>query len=141
MCRPGTRIRVHPRHTVFAFVTTVLSFACSSATAPEVVGVWGGTEASLTLTTAGGEVQYQCGASTIDSAWTLSPDGVFAATGEYFAGGGPVPVGGRPPHAATYAGEVAGSTFTVTVTVPDLGATLGPYIMVRGGPVVSELCL
>jgi len=126
---------------VFVLTAMVLSFACSSATAPEAVGVWGGTEASLTLTAAGGEVQYQCGASTIDSGWTLSPNGVFAASGEYYAGGGPVPVGGRPPHAATYAGEVAGSTFTFTVTVPDLDATLGPYRVVRDGPEVSELCL
>jgi hypothetical protein len=29
----------------------------------------------------------------------------------------------------------------LTVTVPDLDATLGPYVMVRDGPEVTELCL
>jgi len=117
------------------------ALACSSSIGPELVGAWGGTDASLTLSAAGGEVQYQCGASTIDSGWTVSVDGTFTATGQYFTGGGPVPVDGRPPHAATYAGNVDGSTFTFTVTVPDLGATLGPYLTTRGGPEVSQLCL
>jgi len=118
-----------------------LLFACSSATAPDVVGTWGGAEASLVLSAAGGDLQYQCGTSTIDPGWTLAADGAFTASGEYFAGGGPLPPEGRAPHAATYAGEVHGTTFTITVTVPDLDATLGPYVMVRDGPEVAELCL
>jgi hypothetical protein len=129
------------RHVAVGLVMVAVAVACSSTTAPELVGTWGGTEASLALTAAGGDVQYQCGTSTIDSAWTLSANGVFAATGQYYVGGGPLPPGGRPPHAATYAGEVHGTTFTLTVTVPDLDATLGPYVMVRDGPEVTELCL
>ena len=115
--------------------------ACGSPTAPEVSGTWGGTDASLTLTAAGGTIQYQCGAGTIDSAWTLSADGVFAATGEHYVGGGPVPIGGRPPHPAQYAGRVDGSVFTLTVALTDLEQSLGPYELVRGGPVVTEICL
>ena len=125
----------------FGLALATLAFGCSTATAPEVEGVWGGPDASLILSAAGGEVQYQCGNSTIGAAWTLSAGGQFAATGQYYVGGGPVPPQGRPPHAATYAGTVDGSTFTFTVTVPDLGTTLGPYVTIRGGPEVSELCL
>jgi hypothetical protein len=116
------------------------ALACGSPTAPDIDGAWGGIEASLTLAASGGAVQYQCGAGTIDSAWTISPDGVFAATGEHFFGGGPVPPGERPPHPATYAGQVDGSVFSLTVTLTDLDQTLGPYHLERDGPVVTELC-
>jgi hypothetical protein len=118
-----------------------LAMACSSSTAPEAVGAWGGRDASLTLSAAGGEVTYLCGVGTIDSGWSLSPDGAFAGTGEHYAGGGPVPSEGRPATPARYAGQVDGSVFTLTVTLTDLDQTLGPYRLVRGGPVVQEICL
>jgi hypothetical protein len=119
----------------------VVVFACSSSTAPEVVGAWGGRDASLTLSAAGGEITYLCGAGTIDSGWSLSAGGAFAGTGEHSAGGGPVPPEGRPATPARYAGQVDGSVFTLTVTLTDLDQTLGPYRLVRGGPVVQEICL
>lgn len=118
-----------------------LVLACSSPTAPGISGTWGGTEASLTLTAAGGTVQYQCGAGTIDSAWTISTGGVFTATGQHYRGGGPAPAGGRPPHPARYTGHVDESVLRLTVTLPDLDQVLGPYALVRGGPVVRETCL
>ena len=115
--------------------------ACASVTAPEVVGSWGGADASLTLTPSGGEVQFACGSGTIEPGWTMSAGGAFAAKGQYYAGGGPVPAEGRPPHPASYLGQVRGSTFTFIVAVPDLDAELGPFVMVWGGPAVSEICL
>lgn len=114
--------------------------ACSSPTAPDLDGAWGGTGASLTITAAGGTIQYQCGAGTIDPGWTVSAEGEFSGTGQHYVGGGPVPAEGRPPHPARYAGRVDGSVFTVTVTLTDLDQALGPYRLVRGGPVVTEIC-
>ena len=119
----------------------MIALACTSPTAPDLDGGWGGTEASLTLAAGGGAIQYQCGTGTIDSAWTVTPDGVFAGTGQHYFGGGPVPPGGRPPHPARYTGHVDGSVFTLTVTLTDLDQTLGPYRLERGGPIVAELCL
>lgn len=129
------------RTTLIGIGAVVLAFGCSSLTAPEMVGEWGGNEASLTLTRSGGTVSYACGAGTIDSTWTLTAAGHFEATGEHFFGGGPVSVEGRTPHPARYTGVVAGDSLTLTVTLLDLDDTLGPFHLVRGGPPVFEICV
>lgn len=135
-------MRRHPRRALHLLLAVVPSIvACASPTAPELVGAWGGADASLTLTRAGGEISYACGQGTIDPGWTLSPDGVFAGTGQHFMGGGPVPAGGRPPTPARYTGRLEGSVLTLEVTLPDLDETLGPFRLVRGGPTVSEICV
>jgi hypothetical protein len=118
-----------------------LALACSSPTAPDVLGSWGGKEASLVLTASGGTLSYACGAGTIDSAWTLSHAGQFVASGQHFFGGGPVPPQGHPAHPARYSGQVQGDKLTLTVTLSDLNQTLGPFHMVRGGPPVLEMCV
>lgn len=115
--------------------------ACNAPTAPTMEGAWGGTQASLVLSRSGGTIQYQCGNGTIDGDWTVSADGTFAGTGEHYFGGGPEPVGGRTPHPAQYTGQVNGSEFTLTVVLTDLSDTLGPFELVRDGPIVTELCL
>jgi len=122
-------------------VGLALALSCTSPTAPSAVGTWGGREASLILSRSGGQVSYQCGAGTIDSTWTLSAEGKFTATGVHFFGGGPEPIQGRPPHPATYAGQVFGASMVLTVTLTDLSQTLGPFHLARNGPPVSELCL
>lgn len=117
------------------------ALACASPVAPSPEGSWGGPEASLSLTRSGGTLSYACGAGIIDSTWTLTQDGRFAATGQHFFGGGPLPPQGHPPHPAHYAGQIRGSDLFLTVTLTDLDLTLGPYRLERGGPVVSEQCL
>jgi hypothetical protein len=115
--------------------------ACSTPTAPDATGVWGGPEASLALSRAGGALSYVCGAGTMDATWVLSRDGRLTGTGQHYLGGGPVPIGGRPPHPAVYSGVIEGNTLILTVTLTDLGQTLGPFTLVRGGPLVQEMCV
>lgn len=126
---------------VSRFLALWLVIGCAAPTAPSVLGAWGGTEASLTLTRFGGTVAYACGAGTIDSTWTLSADGHFAASGRHYFGGGPAPAQGRPPHPARYAGQVEGDHLTLTVTLIDVDQMLGPFHLVRGGPPVLERCV
>ncbi len=117
-----------------------LAVGCSSPTAPQIEGTWGGTQASLSLTPTDGSVAYPCGVGIIDSAWTLDNEGKFAATGQHFFGGGPIPPEGRAPHPVQYSGVIVGAHLILTVTVTDLNQTLGPFRMVRNGPPVYELC-
>lgn len=117
------------------------ALACADPLAPELAGQWGGPDATLILSPAGGTVEYACGSGTIEPGWVVGPDGSWAGRGEYFMGGGPLPSEGRPPHDATYAGRVERDVLTFTVVVPDLGATLGPYTVRRGEPGASEICL
>lgn len=124
----------------FPLIVLTGSLACSSPTAPSAEGAWGGETVSLSLSRSGGVLTYQCGAGTIDPGWTLSREGHLTGTGQHFFGGGPVPPQGRVPHPAQYAGGVSGSAMFLTVTVTDVGQTLGPFILLRGGPEVHELC-
>lgn len=127
------------RHALLLVLTAIL--ACADPPAPEAEGLWGGPVASLSLSRAGGALAYSCGAGTIDSMWTLSREGRFTATGKHFFGGGPVPPEGHPPHPARYTGRIDGSVMILTITVTDLVQTLGPFRLVRNGPVVRELCV
>jgi hypothetical protein len=126
---------------VSTLLVGLVALGCFSPTAPDVLGTWGGQDASLVLSTSGGTVSYPCGAGTIDSGWTLSAGGRFVASGEHFFGGGPLPPQGRPPHPARYVGQVEGHNLTLAVTLTDLNQTLGPFYLVRGGPVVVEQCV
>jgi hypothetical protein len=118
-----------------------LAAGCVSPTAPEITGSWGGSQASLTLDQAGGTLQMPCAAGAIDSTWTLTSDGDFAAAGTYSTEAGPVPVGGYPPHTARYTGQVSGNVLYLNITVTDLNEAIGPLALVRGGPPVLLRCL
>lgn len=114
---------------------------CADATAPELEGRWGGPEATLILSPLGGSVEYTCGAGTIDAGWMLSARGRWTATGQHSVGGGPLPIGGRPPHPATYTGTFSGDVLTFTVDVPELGLRLGPFRVVRNAEGQREICV
>lgn len=117
------------------------ALACAESTAPELAGTWGGPDATLILSPAGGTVEYACGSGTIDPGWSLDANGRWTATGNYFSGGGPAPSDGRPPHAASYSGGVEGSLLTFRVEIPELGTTLGPFTVRRNSPGASEMCV
>lgn len=125
----------------FSAMLSVALMACSSFTDASLSGRWGGQQASLVLQPSGGTVSYQCGAGSVDPGWSVSDDGQWSATGQHFFGGGPDPIGGRPPHPARYSGHLAGSQLTFTVTVTDLDEVLGPFHVTRDGPAVSEVCV
>ena len=126
---------------VLGALVLLSGFACADPTAPELTGSWGGPDATLTLSPLGGTVEYACGASTVDAGWGVSAGKTWYATGQYYSGGGPAPSEGRPPHPATYSGQFQGDVLTFTVTVPDLGAVLGPFTVKRGAPGASEICV
>lgn len=115
--------------------------ACSDPGAPELSGQWGGAEANLRLTPAGGSIEYGCGAGTIDSGWTVTAGGRWSATGQHYFGGGPVPAGGGEPHPAVYRGRMQGSLLTVTVAITDLPDSIGPLNLERGRTVALHRCL
>jgi hypothetical protein len=130
-----------PRLPLIAPLVLCATLGCGDPAAPEPNGTWGGPEATLVLSSAGGTVEYACGSGTVDADWRTEPDGHWIATGEHFVGGGPLPAEGRPPHAATYTGRFLGSALTFTVSIPELDATLGPFTVRRGAPGASEICL
>ena len=123
------------------FSTPFLLACAASPTAPDLRGEWGGTEASLTLSSAGGAASYPCGAGTIDSGWKVNAVGRFGATGRHSFSGGPMLPQGTPAYAARYQGHFIGDSLEYVVILPDLGDTLGPFHLIRGGPVVQLMCV
>jgi len=115
--------------------------ACSESTLPDGPEEWGGPDATVTLSATGGSVVYLCGTGAIDAGWSIARGGAWRATGQYYAGGGPAPAEGRPPHRAAYDGVFQGDVLTFSVSVPDLDTTLGPFSVTRGKPGASEICL
>jgi hypothetical protein len=131
----------HRRGLALLLLALTAAIGCSDPAAPELTGQWGGPDATLSLAPDGGSVVYACGSGTVAAGWRIDPNGKWSGTGQYFTGGGPVPSEGRPPHAASYSGSAHGDLLTFTVSVPDLHTTLGPFIVRRGAPGASEICL
>lgn len=120
----------------------LLLAGCSAPAAPDLSGQWGGAEANLRLTPAGGSIEYGCGAGSIDSGWTLGANGRWHATGEHYPGGGPQQIPPEPaPHPAVYRGQARGAQLTFTVVLTDLSDTLGPFTLLRGRIATLHRCL
>jgi len=107
----------------------------------DLQGNWGGQDANVILTGSGGTVEYGCGLAVLDQSWTVSPSGVFSATAQHYTEGGPVPIGGTPPHPARIDGQVHGNLLTFTETLTDLNQSLGPFTVERGKVVQLVRCL
>src|SRR5688500_4368763 len=106
-----------------------------------VTGAWGAAHAALTLTDAGGSIEYDCAHGARGS--PLRPDaaGRFTVDGVHVREhGGPVRMGEVPDSLpARYVGRVSGDRMTLRVLV---GAdTLGPFELRRGAEPRLFRCL
>lgn len=130
-----------PKRSALAILPAMTVLACTTVPLePVLEGTWGGPDASMVLTSDGGELSYSCGAGTIDAGWTLTASGAFSAMGVHYFGGGPVSQEGRPPHDAVYEGQLEGDVLTLSVTIADPATNLGPFELVRDGSPVTDIC-
>jgi len=124
------------RHPMFRLVAacTALAACNTNFNSMDVVGPWGGQHLAMVLTATGGTMEYDCAAGTISNDWTVTPDGLFAATGEHMPGhGGPGRIDEdtvRRP--ARYQGTIRGRTMTLTVVLTDSATVLGVFSLTRG---------
>lgn len=112
----------------------------STGDAP-LTGAWGGAHVSLTLTSSGGTIAYDCAHGALRGA--LIPDGAgdFNVTGVHVRErGGPVRIGEIPDSvSARYFGRVSGDRMTLRVLA---GAdTLGPFELELGAAPQLYRCL
>ncbi len=106
-----------------------------------VTGRWGAPRAELTLTDAGGSIEYDCAHGGLSSPLHADGSGRFDVAGVHMREhGGPVRLGEIPDSAsARYVGRVSGGRMTLRVFVgPD---TLGPFELVRGADAQLVRCL
>lgn len=113
--------------------------ACSS-TGPNH-SAWGSDQASLVMTAAGATLKINAG-TCYGSYGDISeaiPDGTFNLTGTYTQLTGVFP--GKTVSAATFSGTVTNQQMSITVTVPSLQHSLGPFVLTRGVEKTLAACL
>ena len=93
--------------------------------------MWGGDHAALTVTDAGGHVEFDCASGEIAQPLALDESGRLDATGVFIPGhGGPIGVGEEPDRKpARYAGRLADRTLTLTVTLVDSNERIGSFTL------------
>ena len=123
-------------HDLFRLLVACTAVAACNTdfTTRDIDGPWGGPNVAMVLTPTGGTLEYDCAAGTISNDWTVSPDGLFSATGQHLPGhGGPIRIGEdtvRRP--ARYQGTIRGRTMTLTVVLTDSATVLGVFSLTQG---------
>jgi hypothetical protein len=110
----------------------VLLAGCSSkgVLAPDgsVAGNWGGNNAALMADDTSAHVHIACTYGNVHHSIVPGADGKFDVTGEYNVRAYPVDAGVF--HPAHFTGMIAGRLMSLTVTLSDTAATLGPVTLV-----------
>ena len=134
--RRGSRERGGKRLTRRALgtfvVLSVMSSACES-TAPDRAAVWGSDQASVRIAGDKTVVQIMAAGGCYGAYGNIEqavPSGTFALSGTYTQLIGAYP--GSRQYAAEFDGSVVGSTMTLSISVPALPQTLGPFHLTAG---------
>ncbi len=107
-----------------------------------LTGVWGGPGVSVTVTSSGATIEFDCAHATIAQPLMLDASGRFTASGIYVQEhGGPIAPGPEDSHPAVYRGTVQGSTMGLTVTLTDTAQTVGTFTAVLGAAPRIVKCL
>ena len=131
-----------------ALFCAVILMSCANAGSPQAVGQWGGDHVRLTLDAAGGRIEYDCGAGTIDAAVQLDAENRFSAKGKHeefssgkAAGSGPTDADAVPAlRSANYSGKIEGDQLSLTVRI-DGDKVPRSFKLARGKSVKLIRCL
>lgn len=106
-------------------------------------GSWGGQSIALEFQGNDGKLHYDCANGSIDGPVRPDPNGNFKAHGTHLPQhGGPTAEGESPNVlSADYWGQVKGDLMTLSVRVPTLQLTLGPFSLRRGASARLMRCL
>jgi hypothetical protein len=124
-----------------ASLASMLVIACES-TAPDLAGVWGSSQASLTIEESSATLRILASGGCYGSYGEIDqaiPSGAFSLAGTYIQLTGVAPGSVRYP--AQFAGTVAGRHMTLSVTIPALQQTLGPFNLTSGVAMTWPACL
>ena len=123
------------RTCVVLLALVVVEGACSSTapeTAPDEPGSWASDQAALTTTN--GVTTLEILASGCYGSYGVVnqsiPPGTFRVSGQYTQLMGVFP--GKVDYPATFSGVKTDSQLTITVAVPALSASFGPFVLTRG---------
>ena len=135
-----------PRSTLapLALALALAAGACARPVEPTngtLAGPWGSTAASLAVTDSAARLLISYG--TCYGAYGTMPGAIptpiFDVGGTYTQLTGAYP--GKVDYAAQFTGTLYGSRMTLTVNVPSLQRTFGPYMLTRGDSTTWSQCL
>jgi hypothetical protein len=108
---------------------------------PLGTGNWGGTGATMVVSSAGTSFEFDCAYGFVDDRMAAR-GGRFSMEGQYVREhGGPVTEGSEEPVAAFFEGEIRGTTMSLYVRPRDTNAPIGPYLLERGSQGLIRKCL
>lgn len=115
-----------------ALVFTVLSSACEP-TAPTRVATWGSDQASVRVTGDSATVQVSLSGGCYGAYGSINhavQSGTFVLSGTYTQLIGAYP--GSIQYQAVYDGTIVGNAMTLSISVPALQQTIGPFNLTAG---------
>lgn len=122
-----------------AGVTAVLSLlGCASGGQVSIdkgdrvpLGDWGGEHVRLTVTDAGGSIEFDCAHGTLDAPLEVKDGGRFDVPGSFVLEGGPVRPGPEDKQSVRYSGKTDGRTMDLEI-VREGAERLGPFRLAFG---------
>ena len=127
------------------FVLLLLgSVACMYPEMPApILGEWGGEHLGLVASAAGADLEFDCATGRTSEAIVPDAAGRFSVAGFHVPGhGGPIREDEEPVEIpARFDGTVRGDLMTISVTLPSMALTLGPYVLQRGASPRVFKCL
>lgn len=144
----GTEVTMYRSRSPIVLLTALLGAAAGCArtdmtgNGSMLVGPWGSDQASLAVTDTGATLQILASGGCFGSYGQVSrpiAPAAFNIPGTYTQLTGAYP--GKVVYAAQYSGSVTGDQISLTITVPALQQTLGPYSLVRGVNNTWTACL
>jgi hypothetical protein len=117
-----------------------MSSACAPTT-PDSPTRWGSDQASLSIADNKATVQVLASGGCYGAYGDLDrvPDGTFAISGTYTQLMGAYP--GSIQYTAEYAGTIVGNVMTLSINVPALQQTIGPFRLTAGVTSAWSACL
>ena len=125
-----------------ASVVLTLSSAACASTGPDQDAIWGSSQVSLTIAETTATLQILASGGCYGSYGEIDqpiPSGTFSLTGTYTQLTGVYP--GSVQYPAQYDGTIAGRHMTLTISVPALQQTLGPFSLTHGVANTWPACL
>jgi hypothetical protein len=117
-----------------SFVLALTNSTCSSPTAPDQRQRWGSDQASLSFNRDTATLQVASSGNCYGSYGEIPNasrlTGTFSLAGTYVELTGVAP--GSRQYAAEFTGTVGANQMTLTVTVPSIQRTLGPFTLSAG---------
>ena len=125
-------------------VCIALGAGCSDQAPTSTVGLgnWGSNDASLAVSDSGATLEILASGGCYGSYGSIDapiPTGSFTVAGTYTQLIGAFP--GKLQYAAQFAGALTGRQMSITIAVPDLQRSFGPYVLTYGVKKTWSACL